>query len=70
MTEDERTADDRTEEGASHLSDEQLKLGGLLQALRRLEAGEYGVCTECGGEISVDRLLVFPETSTCVSCSG
>lgn len=49
---------------------EQLKLGGLLQALRRLEAGEYGLCTECGGEIDVDRLLVFPETPTCVACAG
>lgn len=64
------TENEGTEDGASPLSDEQLKLGGLLQALRRREAGEYGVCTECGGEISVDRLLVFPETSTCVSCSG
>ena len=49
---------------------EQLKLGGLLQALQRLEAGDYGRCTECGGEIDVDRLLVFPETPTCVSCAG
>lgn len=49
---------------------EQLKLGGLLQALRRLEAGVYGLCTECGCEISFDRLLVFPETSTCRACTA
>lgn len=49
---------------------EQLKLGGLLQALRRLEDGVYGLCTECGGEISFERLLVFPETATCVGCSA
>lgn len=49
---------------------EQLKLGGLLQALRRLENGVYGLCTECGGEIPFDRLLVFPETATCVGCSA
>jgi len=48
---------------------EQLKLGGLLGALRRLEAGTYGLCAECGGAIPFDRLDVFPETATCVACS-
>lgn len=48
---------------------EQLKMGALLQALRRLEEGDYGRCTECGTEIPLDRLLVFPDASTCVSCS-
>jgi len=49
---------------------EQLKLGGLLKALRRMEEGVYGLCVECGCEIPVDRLLVFPETPTCLDCSG
>lgn len=49
---------------------EQLKLGGLLKALRRMEEGVYGLCVECGSEIPVERLLVFPETPTCVRCSG
>ncbi len=49
---------------------EQLKLGGLLQALRRLEEGVYGRCASCGTEIPLDRLLVYPETATCVDCSA
>lgn len=49
---------------------EQLKLGGLLEALRRMEQGVYGLCVECEGPIPADRLLVFPETATCVSCSA
>lgn len=49
---------------------EQIKLGGLLKALRRMEEGVYGLCVECGGEVPFDRLLVFPETATCVSCSA
>lgn len=49
---------------------EQIKLGGLLKALRRLEQGVYGLCVECEGPIPVDRLLVFPETATCVGCSA
>lgn len=49
---------------------EQIKLGGLLKALRRMELGVYGLCVECEGEIPVERLLVFPETATCVGCSA
>lgn len=49
---------------------EQIQLGGLLGALRRLEEGVYGLCVECGGEIPFERLLVFPETATCVDCSA
>lgn len=49
---------------------EKLKLGALIQALGRMEEGEYGLCTECGGEISYDRLMVFPETPTCLGCSA
>ncbi|MFW6192692.1 MAG: TraR/DksA family transcriptional regulator [Gemmatimonadota bacterium] len=49
---------------------EQIKLNALLRALGRLEAGEYGLCTECGGPISFERLQVFPETPTCMGCSA
>ncbi len=40
----------------------------IQEALRRLDAGTYGVCTECGDEVAFERLLVFPESATCVSC--
>lgn len=49
---------------------EQTKLGLLVAALRRLEAGTYGVCTGCGGSIPFGRLLVMPETSTCTECAA
>ena len=48
----------------------ELKLGGLQQALSRIEEGTYGRCTECGAEIPRDRLQVFPETATCVECTA
>lgn len=48
---------------------EQAKLGLLVAALRRLEAGAYGVCTECGASIAFGRLLVVPETPTCAECA-
>lgn len=49
---------------------EEVKLGSLLQALRRIEDGTFGLCTECGASIPVARLEVFPETATCVECTA
>lgn len=48
---------------------EQAKLGLLVAALRRMEAGTFGVCTECGGPIAFGRLLVMPEAATCGGCA-
>lgn len=38
-------------------------------ALRRLDAGEFGFCEECGDEIAARRLDLDPAVSTCVSCA-
>lgn len=38
-------------------------------ALARLDAGTYGSCNGCGGEIPAERLDALPWASTCVSCS-
>jgi DnaK suppressor protein len=48
---------------------EELKLALLKEALARLEAGTYGLCVSCGGEIRFERLYVFPEAPTCSSCA-
>ena len=34
------------------------------RALERLRAGTYGTCTRCGGEITGQRLVALPVTST------
>jgi DnaK suppressor protein len=49
---------------------EEMKLAGLNQALKRMDEGTYGTCTECGAEIPVPRLEVFPETATCMECAA
>lgn len=36
------------------------------QALGRVEAGEYGICLDCGKEIPAGRLEVHPESIRCV----
>ena len=47
---------------------EQIKLALLLEALKRMEADAYGVCTGCGSHIPFGRLFVFPETPECAAC--
>jgi RNA polymerase-binding transcription factor DksA len=37
-------------------------------ALEKIENGAYGVCENCGKEITEERLLVCPEAKTCLNC--
>jgi RNA polymerase-binding transcription factor DksA len=38
-------------------------------ALKRMEAGEYGICVTCGDEIDPERLDLVPATPFCASCA-
>ena len=40
----------------------------INEALGRLEAGTYGYCSECGGEISEQRLRALPFAVRCKEC--
>jgi DnaK suppressor protein len=44
------------------------ELTRLDDALRRLEAGKYGICEGCGEEIDEARLQVAPYAVCCVQC--
>lgn len=48
---------------------EQHKLALLREALARMDREEFGMCTECGGAIPMERLFVFPEAPVCAACS-
>jgi len=37
-------------------------------ALHRIDAGDYGICTDCGIDIPIARLQAAPETPLCVNC--
>jgi RNA polymerase-binding transcription factor DksA len=39
------------------------------QALHRLQAGLYGRCAHCGGQIDERRLEAIPEAITCIECA-
>ncbi|MEZ4408647.1 MAG: TraR/DksA C4-type zinc finger protein [Polyangiales bacterium] len=38
------------------------------RALQKIDRGEFGLCEECGEEISVKRLEARPETTLCIKC--
>lgn len=46
-----------------------LELQRIESALKRLEAGEYGVCVRCGEEIAPARLAFDPAATVCVDCA-
>jgi len=40
----------------------------IREALSRIENGTYGICEECGEEISEQRLNARPVTTLCIEC--
>lgn len=40
----------------------------IIRAIQKTEDGTYGVCEECGSEISESRLRVRPEATLCIKC--
>jgi len=40
----------------------------IKEALDRIEDGTFGICEECGEEISEKRLEVRPVTTLCIKC--
>lgn len=37
-------------------------------ALQRIRQGEYGVCIDCGAEVSFARLMAYPTAKRCIVC--
>lgn len=44
------------------------KLNKIDEALRKLQEGTYGICEDCGDEISEERLKVIPFAIYCLEC--
>lgn len=40
----------------------------VLDALKRLQGGSYGMCEECAQPIGIARLEIVPEATLCVHC--
>jgi len=44
-------------------------LGEIDGALKRIEDGTYGICTNRGEQISVERLEALPWATLCIDCA-
>ena len=42
----------------------------VLEAMERLAAGRYGICTECGRPVPEGRLEARPEAARCLTCQS
>jgi RNA polymerase-binding transcription factor DksA len=74
-------ADDEHDPEGSTIAFERAQLTAVLEAtrrqvaeldhaLRRLDAGTYGTCEQCGRPIPAERLAARPSARTCVGCAG
>jgi RNA polymerase-binding protein DksA len=44
-------------------------LAEIDAALKRIEAGTYGICTNCGKQIGEERLDALPWATLCIDCA-
>lgn len=49
---------------------ETAELVAVDAALKRIEAGVYGQCADCGVDIPAARLQVAPEATRCIDCQN
>ncbi len=47
---------------------ETAELAAIDAALDRIDAGTYGLCTDCGVPITAGRLLASPDAPRCIHC--
>lgn len=55
------------EENVRLLADLEARYDEVLEALRRIAKGTYGVCRVCGKPIEKERLEADPAATTCIS---
>lgn len=61
------TEDDPSLEGQASLLDREI--ASVRRALDRIRDGSYGICVQCGEEISPARLDARPEAALCIRCA-
>ena len=67
----EQAVERENDEVTESLRDEtQLELSQVRQALKRIEAGNYGQCVQCGKPINPERLAALPYSTLCIQCAS
>jgi RNA polymerase-binding transcription factor DksA len=41
----------------------------VKQAIQRIDAGDYGLCVECGAPVQPERLKILPFVGKCIHCA-
>ncbi len=57
-----RELDYTLEENSEHV------LAAIDAALKRIDEGTYGICTNCGKQIAQERLEALPWATLCIDC--
>jgi DnaK suppressor protein len=47
---------------------ERMLIKKIRKSLEDIENGDYGICEDCGEDISIERLKARPVTSFCIRC--
>ena len=45
------------------------EIRNISAALQRIDAGDYGICVDCGNEIDKGRIRVHPYAKLCIECA-
>jgi len=69
-TDDEAVAALAREIDAASVERDGAELRAVEEALRRIEAGTYGTCSECGEPIAPERLEAVPHAARCAPCES
>lgn len=74
-----RSLDTDSEERAKELADSEVvdalgnearaEIARIARALARMEAGDYGLCAECGAAIAPGRIAAYPYAEECIDCA-
>ena len=60
--------DDEALEGQAQVAASEIT--SVRRALKRIEDGSYGTCTQCGEAIAEGRLEARPEAALCIDCAN
>lgn len=63
----ENEGDEVLEGLGNHALDE---IAQIEAAIKRMDLGTYGQCTECGNDISAPRLEAMPFAAKCINCAS
>lgn len=67
---DESVADMLVDLDAAMVDRQVVEMRVIDATLKRLSAGDYGDCDDCGTDIPLERLRAYPTATRCVSCQS